>query len=193
MIWLYNYEYDCTIRIRISTPLHVASLDQATIRRGGMLSWIGLFPLLYVYSLWQLFAKEIWWLHQLCGMAAPFTTCYICYAPIPNRWPVSKPVSPFRSRLTGFEAGRVWIARVEKIEGVSWSALEVLARCTVAPLTMQIVDPNSKFAVSGTPLRISSTVGLIYLYFSRRWTSPSFEAIGSPRRRLFVHRMKALC
>ena len=105
MIWLYNYEYDCTIRIRIPNPLHVASLYQATTRRGGMLSWIGLFPLLYVYSLWPLFAKEIWWLHQLCGMAAPFTTCYN-YMLRPDSQPrtrfeagqpISKPVNRLRS------------------------------------------------------------------------------------------------
>jgi len=56
---------------------------------------------------------------------------------------------------------------VDKIEDVSSSANEVLARRTVAPSlimptvsSITTVDPNPKFTVYGTPLRISSTFGL---------------------------------
>ena len=103
--------------------------------------------------------------------------------PIPNRWPVSKPVSPYWSRLTGFEAVHVWNVGVDKFQDISWLAHWWPCRPRIFD-----VDRQSKPQIHrlGAPLRISSTVGFTCSYFSRRWANPTVEARDSPRRRPFV-------
>ena len=77
----------------------------------------------------------------------------ICYGSIPNHSPASKPVNQLWS-------GSHMKHHNEQISRYLWSAHEVLARRTVALMTMSTVDQNPNFIVYGTPLHIFLTVGL---------------------------------
>ena len=82
----------------------------------------------------------------------PFTIlCYTYYDPIPIGWLVSKLVSPFRRRLTSFEADHIWNAGVDKFHDISvqrnWWCYDLQAAEIITNVHKQILAHNAAFMV----------------------------------------------